>query len=389
MRTRLPLFATLIITLILSALQPFSPSALSLERPEVTFPIFQFPQDKIPRIDGDTSDWDIVPESYVIGTDQLVDTTRKNPAPDPGTLDVRVRVGWVKGLNRLYFLYEASDNYWDFASPGLHNDTFELVVDGDASGGPLTVPAQSASIWTPDAVGERRVKPDPRIAAEDFYWNTAGAHAQNYHIFTPAAGKDWAMVMGPAASWIKRFPRANAAYRHDLKPGQPGKLTLEFYITPYDYAAPEGPARSAETVLRENKIIGLGWIIIDYDDVAKTSNAGFWVLSHRRTMFGNASDLCAFRLMPPEPAQRPAALTARWSFSVVDMDRRLVAFKDETAGPAPPVKWHWDFGDGATSAEQHPQHAYEKPGNYTVLLEAETAAGEKSRFSRVWDVQLR
>ena len=34
-------------------------------------------------------------------------------------------MGWVKGLNRLYFLYEAYDNYWDFADPGLHNDTLK------------------------------------------------------------------------------------------------------------------------------------------------------------------------------------------------------------------------------------------------------------------------
>lgn len=386
---RLPrLAATAFALCLLSIIQPFSPSAFSLERPEVTFPIFQFPQDKIPRIDGDASDWDMVPESYVIDTGQLVDTDRKNPAPDPKKLDVRVRVGWVKGLNRLYFLYEAGKSYWDFARPDLHNDTFELVIDGDASGGPLTVPAQSASIWTPDAVGERRAKPDPRIDPAERHWSFAGVHAQNYHIFTPASGKDWAMVMG-SATWIKNFPHANAAYRYNFKPGESGKLTLEFYITPYDYAAPEGPHRSVESDLRENKTIGLGWIIITYDDVAREAKSGFWVLSHRRTMFGNASDLCAFRLMPLEPGLRPAALTARWSFSVVDMERRLVAFKDETTGPVPPVKWRWDFGDGATSTGQHPQHAYEKPGSYIVILEAETATGEKSRFSRVWDVQLR
>ena len=48
-----------------------------------------------------------------------------------------MRVAWVKGLNRLYFLYAAYDDYWDFTLPGLHNDIFEIVVDGDMSGGPL------------------------------------------------------------------------------------------------------------------------------------------------------------------------------------------------------------------------------------------------------------
>lgn len=32
----------------------------------VVFKVFCFPSDKIPRIDGDTHDWDIVPASYTI-----------------------------------------------------------------------------------------------------------------------------------------------------------------------------------------------------------------------------------------------------------------------------------------------------------------------------------
>jgi hypothetical protein len=70
------------------------------------------------------------------------DDEHKHAKPDPKDLDIKVKVGWVKGLNRLYFLYEAYDNYWDFADPGLHNDTFEVVVDGDRSGGPL-IPASA------------------------------------------------------------------------------------------------------------------------------------------------------------------------------------------------------------------------------------------------------
>ena len=52
-------------------------------------------------------------------------------------LKVSVRVGRVKDLNRLYFLYEAYDDFWDFEGIDLHNDIFEIVVDGDLSGGPL------------------------------------------------------------------------------------------------------------------------------------------------------------------------------------------------------------------------------------------------------------
>src|SRR5690349_1183718 len=99
-------------------------TAAAVDRPGKVFQVFQFPADMIPRVDGDPDDWKIVPKEYAIGMDQLVDDTTEGHKPDPKDLDISVKVGWVKGLNRLYFLYEAYDNYWDFAQPGLHNDIF-------------------------------------------------------------------------------------------------------------------------------------------------------------------------------------------------------------------------------------------------------------------------
>ncbi len=356
----------------------------ALDRPDVTFKVFQFPADKIPRVDGDAGDWNIVPEDYAIRTDQFADDTGLYLKPEPKTLDVKVRVGWVKGLNRLYFLYEAYDDFWDFAQPGLQNDTFEIVVDGDASGGPLIDKGHGES-WTAKQVGEPAAAREDRITVPEAHWAIHGAHAQNYHIFTPAAGKDWCMAWG-AATWIKELPWSNAACHYDFKPGEAGKLVLEFWITPFDYAGPEGPQRAVESVLRENKLIGLGLIVIDYDDPANADRRGFWNLSRHHTSFGNASELCGFRLMPLEPQFVPT-LEARWSFKVVDMDRRLVAFKDESVGKV--TAWKWTFGDGEVSTEQHPQHAYKRPGSFVVVLQVTNADGTTSRRSKVWDVQLR
>src|ERR1039457_829883 len=82
--------------------------SFALDRPGTICKIFQFPPNMIPRIDGDPEDWKIVPDDYAIGMDQLVDDTNKDHKPDPKDLDVRVKVGWVKGLNRLYFLYASA-----------------------------------------------------------------------------------------------------------------------------------------------------------------------------------------------------------------------------------------------------------------------------------------
>jgi hypothetical protein len=360
-----------------------APSVSALERPEITFRVFQFPADQIPRVDGKTDDWAIVPESYVVGTDQLIDADKKHDAPDPKSLDVRVRVGWVQGLNRLYFLYEATDNYWDYSQPGLHNDTFELVVDGDASGGPLADRTQK-NIWAAETVGVDRATPDQRISPRDARNALFGVHAQNYHIFTPAVGKDWAMVWG-GATWIKELPYANAASSFDFKPGQPGKYVLEFWITPFDYAGREGPERAVESVLAENKIIGLGWMIMDYDDVAKNSKDGFWTISRHRSMFGDATYLPAFQLMPLEP-NLAKPIEANWNFKIIDEERRVAAFLDRSVGKI--TSWKWDFGDGTQATEQNPIHTFEKPGNYTVVLDIEGPAGS-SRRSKIWEVQLK
>jgi len=358
-------------------------SAVALDRPETTFKVFQFPADKIPRIDGNADDWAMVPDEYVIGMDQFVDDSGKHAKPDPKNLDVKIRVGWVKGLNRLYFLYEAYDDYWDFALPGLHNDTLEVVVDGDASGGPL-IDKGHKEFWTPEEVGTARAAADDRISVDEAHWAIHGVHAQNYHIFTPAAGKDWCMAWS-SATWIKELPWANAATTYNFRPGQSGRLVLEFWITPFDYAGPEGPQRAVESVLAENKIIGLSFAVIDYDDVNKRGSSAFWNLSRHHTMYGNASELCAFRLMPLEPSLRKP-LEAQWSWRIIDMDRRLVAFRDESVGKI--TSWKWDFGDGTGSTEQNPIHQYKEPGNLVVVLEVTGPTGT-ARHSKVWDVQLK
>jgi hypothetical protein len=345
----------------------FAIQIFALERPGVEFKVFQFPADRIPQIDGNAADWSVVPDSYAIGSDQLKDTVNNNPL-DRKNLDVKVKVGWVKGLNRLYFLYEAYDNYWDFKSNDLHNDIFEVVVDGDLSGGPFIKQMHPLKGY------------DPNQAHFTFH----GVHAQNYHIFTPAEGKDWTMVWG-CQPWIKNLPYANAAYKYNFKHGESGKLTLEFYITPFDYAAYEGPERSVESKLSENKIIGMSWSILDYDDEKAEKYNGFWNLSHKTTMYGNASDLVAFRLMPIEATLRKP-IEADWSFHIIDMDRKLVAFKDESYGPI--TSWRWEFGDGKSSPDRHPIHQYDKPGEYVVTLYVEGPKG-KAKRSKVWDIVLR
>lgn len=339
--------------------------SVSFARPDKEFGIYQFPRDMIPSIDGDFSDWEMVPDSFIIGTDELVNTVfGEGEEQDPGDYDIKVKVGWVKGLNRLYFYLEIYDDYFDFEDPALKQDIFELVVDADISGGPF-INQINKNIET--------------VPKYDLYFKGHGGHAQNYHLFTPVQNKDWAMIWGNAY-WIKDFPHAHAVYDHDIKPGESGKLRMEFWITPFDFASHEGFERSIVSDLKENHLIGLSWSILDWDGGEKCDE--FRNLAHDIRMINDASYLCKFRLMPLEKQYRKA-IDADWTFNCADRDKRIYHFIDRSVGEI--SSWHWDFGDGNTSTEQHPVHRYEKEGDWTVILTVDGPDGKSIR-SKVWDV---
>jgi hypothetical protein len=340
--------------------------AQAFQARDTIYPIFQFPQNNMPHIDGDFSDWSVVPDTYAIGLDEMKESMNGIGFDlDPTDLDVTAKVGWVKDLNRLYFYVEVFDDFWEFERLDIKQDIFELVVDADVSGGNF-IKKWNANI--------------ARIPIEELHFRGHGAHAQNYHVFMPAENKDWAMIWGNTP-WIKDFPYANAAYEHNLEQGKSGLLKMEFWITPFDYAAIEGIHRSAVSELKENEIIAMSWCVLDYDDDDKVRK-DFINLAHDLNMIHDGDYMNAFRLMPLAE-ELSLELQAEWSFIEVDRDRRVFAFKDESLGSI--EKWTWDFGDGTSSEEQNPVHQYDTSGNWTVVLTVENESSKSIR-SKVWDV---
>ena len=55
----------------------------------------------------------------------------------------------------------------------------------------------------------------------------------------------------------------------------------------------------------------------------------------------------------------------------------MAEFTDVSRGR--PTSWYWDFDDGSTSQTQHPAHAYQAPGQYTISLTIER--GDKKALS--------
>ncbi len=60
----------------------------------------------------------------------------------------------------------------------------------------------------------------------------------------------------------------------------------------------------------------------------------------------------------------------------------VVKFIDRTTGGIGPYTYYWDFGDASLSTEKDPDHAYNRPGNYTVRLEARDQSGNLASISR-------
>ena len=248
----------------------------------VSYKVFQFPADKLPKIDGDPADWRIVPKKFTIDGSHLMDTVMgKGQNMDPKDLAVEVTVGWSPATNRLYFLYKMHDDMHNFNL--ARGDIFEVVIDSDHSGG------RYHGFDDVDEKTEERLK---------------STTAQNYHIYTPpAAGKAWAWVWG-SQQWLIEKPWADHAFRYDFGFKQAGLLYLEFYITPFDYASFRGPKHSAVHKMEEGETFGLSWSVLDYDEDDKRYE-GFWNLSHHTRMDRTADLLPNFKLMPLERPKEP------------------------------------------------------------------------------------
>jgi len=59
-----------------------------------------------------------------------------------------------------------------------------------------------------------------------------------------------------------------------------------------------------------------------------------------------------------------------------------ISFTDMSTTGCQLIQWLWDFGDGTTSSEQNPTHAYVKVGRYTVTLTVWDACGYSDTLSR-------
>jgi len=326
---------------------------------------FQFPNDRLPVIDGDLTDWEIVGDRYQQHTFQLLNQRGSDPsirrAYDPTDFDIRVRTGYHPRSNRIYVAAEYYDDFhnldrvMDSHLQVGHDDLFELVIDADRSGG--------------DFVRPLRLR------------NT---HAQNYHTYFHEREGNHHWVWGEQL-WLGEAPYGESASIFNGVHGSAGKAVLEFYVTPFNYAHEDGPHLSALAELAVGDTIGMSYAILDWEE-DESQGAHFWALADTVLMYCNADYLADFVLEPLEEdlAALPVAEFKTRAPSLDDP--RAVQFANQTEGEV--ESYRWDFGDGNSSTDAEPLHRYAKPGVYTVTLVA-TGPGGQHRKRKLNYVVLR
>ncbi len=126
-------------------------------------------------------------------------------------------------------------------------------------------------------------------------------------------------------------------------------------------------------LLGSTVVAGNGTWVVDYGSALQTGDR---VTSLQIAVNDNTSALSS-NVYAGGP---PPAPVADFTWSQLAGSLR-VDFTDASGGS--PTAWLWQFGDGATSTQQHPTRTYGAGGDYTVTLTASNATGSVARTQTV------
>jgi hypothetical protein len=223
------------------------------------FFVYQFADATVPTIDGEGSDWGIVPSDYIIGMDKLFDPSQFQEAErgggDLSDMNATYRVGWNENSNRLYFLVTVFDNIHntDRANPGAFylDDAVEIEVNMDHS-----------------AHADENVDVANRIAYKFAVPPVDGS----YFFSRPIAGvTEW---LFPGSEWL------DFGWSFEGEEFGESTYTYELSLTPIEYF-PLDEASALEGVevwdLEEDDLIHLAIAAADIDE--EDTYWGFWSTS--------------------------------------------------------------------------------------------------------------
>lgn len=251
---------------------------------------FQWPDGTTPTLDGDLSEWEIVPDDYIINMDDQHLDAEGNADYDFADLNLKIIVGYSASTDMLYFMMERFDDHYDRDGEGGGaggDDSWEVHIDGDHTGDRMR--------WNKDIEDE-----DERQLAQ-------GRESQAYHTRFPplgdTGGDSWTWFWMSAATWHTDAQYGDWGFQLDgsLNSGE-ATAFIEFSKAAWDEFIFTSPGESTLHDFNENEIIGLNWQVVDHDgngaDAKVDKN---WYFSGANDSWRTTASATDFLLAPVDP----------------------------------------------------------------------------------------
>ena len=236
--------------------------------------IWQWPLEALPVMDGDLSEWEVVPDSLWLDLNTLDadgnplfwarDWEAQSPAAgrygteaDPADLTMRFAIGWNDETDRLYFAQQRHDDLFDRRDSDepislcVGHDGVDVHVDADHSGLPN---AECYSDFGCDIIYDRG-----RSAQQALFLFPSISVTSSY--------LDWHWMWMSSATWHDKEPYSCCpdAYTLEGEHGAEGVLIAEWWSVYYNDLDHDSPANSVQAELSEGQIIGMGIAFCDDD----------------------------------------------------------------------------------------------------------------------------
>ena len=259
------------------------------------FGAWAWPTSHLPVLDGDISEWDVLPAELWVDIFQTsVAEGDVGREIDTSNLNWRFALGWNDELDRIYMVFDRFDNIWDRDGGGFgccgQDDSIEVAIDADHSGG---------TFWATEGTEEELAL-------------NRGRQAQTAHYRWPALPPDgWKWFWMTSADWHDAEPYAccDNSFTLNGSHGTEATFQAEWYSVAWDDFNWTDPGLSSQHDFVENEIVGIGLQVVDNDNGTEDDpNTAKWVLGGQSDIFGNASSFSDFILLPPDFDRLPTAV---------------------------------------------------------------------------------
>ncbi len=253
-----------------------------------TMLMFQFPDHLVPELDGDLSDWDIVPDYYWIRAENMY-----NQFGAPVDLsDFNCRIAWGYNLseNRAYMAIWGYDDMWH------GTEHFSVLVDWD----------HSAPQYR--AFGE----------GDDYEARWINARAQKYDTAIPGVNPTYGHMQVSGKRWVAEPPWTEWGARFVMGAAdtfEPAEAEIEVAFVPFNDVHPDGPEESIQHTFREGDIVGIEVNRGDKDEDPHSYDDAYWSCFGGINAWRDADQFGDYLLAPIEdglPDAPTAVQTNSW-----------------------------------------------------------------------------